>query len=576
MASWFQALWTARAADPRVRRREALLYILTLSALAASVAWLAAGVVATLVWGRHYRLDGDIYVGLEGIALSGTAYLLARRGWIVPASYLCLVGLLAMQVSSMLLIWQSPLDPTMVFYAVVIAMGGLLLGRRGAIGFYVASLLCYGLTAGWLFLHGHGTAEITQLFTLVLIEMSLALVLAILVLVVHFYLHSLEGALDQAEEQVRERTAQLEAAYRELAVEHTRLDVILHNVADGLVVTDLEERLVLVNPAFGSIVARSAGELPGCRLEEVLEAADLARIVRQARQEPGDIFVANLTIARRVYQAAACALGGQGTPLGGVVTVLHDITHEMEAIEARTQFVSTVAHELRVPLTSIRGYTDLLAGDMGEPLQGEQRAFLATIQQNVERMATLVYDLLDLCRLESGRLQVEIGPASLRNAVEEVMVAMRPQLAARKMGLDIHLPADLPFVLADTRRLNQILANLLSNACRYTPEGGRILVQAAFVPPPQTNARRYPRPDQGYVQVAVQDNGVGIAPADQERIFERFVRLDNPFVESAGGTGLGLTIVQQLLLVQGGQIWVESTLGQGSTFTFTLPAADMA
>jgi len=574
MPSWLQTLWTPRARDPRLRRREVLLYILTLSALAASFLWLLSGVVAILLSGRHYRLEGDIYVGLEGVVFAGVAYMLARRGWIALSSYSCLFGLLTMQVSSMLLIWKNPLDPTMAFYALVIALGGLLLGRRAAIVFYVISLLCYMGTASWLFLRGNRVVEVTQFFSLGMITLSLGIILAILLLVVHFYIRSMEGALTQAEDRVRERTSQLEEAYAKLAEQHTRLDVILRNVADGLVVTDPEEQILMANPAFAAIANRSAADLPGLRLGEVLGGTDLGHIARQARQEPGDIFVANATLGQQVYQAAACALGGKDIPLSGVVTVLRDITQEMEAIEARTQFVSAVAHELRVPLTSIRGYAGLLASEVEEQLQGEQRIYLDTILRNVERMATLVYDLLDLCRLESGRVQVEIGPVSLRNAIDEVAMVVRPQLDAKRMTLDVVLPPELPFVLADMRRLNQILANLLANACQYTPEGGSISIRARFLPPPHADSQRYPKSDQGYLEVSIQDTGIGIAQQDVERIFERFVRLDNPLVEEAGGTGLGLTIVQQLLLLQEGQIWVESTLGQGSTFTFSLPAVD--
>jgi PAS domain S-box-containing protein len=574
MASWYQTLLAPRLEEARLRRREVLLYLLTLSALAASVLWLASGVTAILLWGRHFRLEGDIYVGLEGIAVSGLAYVLTRHGLLLPASYVALFGVLVMQVSSMLLIWQSPLDPTMVFYAVVIAMGGLLLGRRGAILFYVLSLVCYLATAGGLFLSGKRVVEVKEFFTLGLTTIALAFILSILLLVVHFYISSMEGALNQAEEQVRERTSQLEATYRDLAEQHTRLDVILRNVADGLVVTDQDNLVVLVNPVFARIVGHPLPELTGRRLGETLGTVGLVRIVRQARESPGSAFAANVTVATRVYQAVACALGGDDTPLSGVVTVLHDITQEIEAIETRTQFVSSVAHELRVPLTSIRGYADLLVGGGRAPLLPEQQAFVQIILRNVERMATLVYDLLDLCHLETGRVQMEIGPASLRTAVEEVAVAMRPQMADKNLALEVQLPDNLSFVLADSRRLNQVLTNLLSNACKYTPDGGRVTIRARSLPLPQSNPDHYPKAEAKYLEVAVQDTGVGIAPQDQERIFDRFVRLDNPLVEKAGGTGLGLTIVRQLLALQGGQVWVESALGAGSTFYFSLPVAE--
>lgn len=574
MRSWLRTMVTPRATEPRARRQEALLYLLSLGALAASLLWLAASVASLLLWQRHFRLEGDVYVGLEGIVFAGLSYLLARLGRLRVASYLALSGLLLMQVSSMLLIWKSPLDPTMVFYAVVIAMGGLLLGRRGAAVFYLLSLLCYIGTAGGLFFAGYRDAQVSEPFTLVLITFSLAMILLILLLVVHFYIRSMEGALTQAEEQVRQRTGQLEAAYRDQAQQRVRLDIILQNVADGLLVTDLEDRVVLANPAFAAMVSRPVEALAGRLLAQIVPDRALEQIVLQARRHPDQHFSANLKVGRRVYQAVACALSRQDVPLGGAVTVLHDITQEMEAIDARTHFVSSVAHELRVPLASIRGYADLLKQDVAHPLTPEQRSYVEAVLRGEERMSTLVRDLLDLCYLESGRVRVEVGPCSLSSALGEVMIALRPQYEAQQIALESQLPAGLPFVLADAQRLGQILTNLLANAWQYTPAGGRVLVRARFLPPPQQDAGRCPWVDRGYLEVAVQDTGVGIPLEDQGRIFERFVRLNNALGEKAGGTGLGLTIVRQLLALQGGTIWVESEPGKGSTFYFTLPVAD--
>ncbi len=574
MRSWFRALMTPRSTEPRARRQEGLLYVLSLGALAASVLWLVLSVASLLLWQRHARIEGDVYVGLEGVFFAGLSYLLTRLGRLRAASYMALFGLLVMQVSSMLLIWKSPLDPTMVLYAVVIAMGGLLLGRRGAATFYILSLLCYIVTAGGLFFVGYRTAQVNEPFTLVLITLSLSMVLLILLLVVHFYIRSMEGSLTQAEEQVRQRTEQLEAAYRDQAEQRARLDVILRNVADGLVVTDLDDCIVLANPAFARMVACGADPLAHRRLAQVIPDRALEQIVLQARREPGRPMAAKLTVAGKTYQAVACALGGPDDPISGVVTALHDITQEMEAIEARTGFVSSVAHELRVPLMSIRGYASLLKEDVDHPLTPEQRSHLDTVLRNEERMATLVQDLLDLCHLEGGRVQMEVGPCSLSGALNEVLMALRPHYEAERIALDVQLPAGLPFVLADARRLGQVLTNLLANAWQYTPAGGRVTVRARYLPPPQPDTGRCLYVDQGYLEVAVQDTGVGIPREDQERIFERFVRLNNAPVEKAGGTGLGLTIVRQLLALQGGAIWVESEPGVGSTFYFTLPAAE--
>ncbi len=571
MSSFLQRWVTPRSADARSRRREVLLYILTLSGVGASLVWLLAGLVFVLLTGPTLRLLGDVIVGLEGLFFGSSAYLLARRGRLFLASCVALLGLLAMQVSSMLLIWRSPIDPTVAFYAVIIALGGLLLGRRGAIVFYVLSLSSYIVTATALFLLGRNQTEVIRAPTLVMMTTMLALILAILLQVVHFYIRSMEQALSQAEEEVRERTGQLEVAYRDLAQQHTRLDVILRNVADGLVVTDLEDRVIVVNPVFAAILGRPAGDLMTRPLGQVLANEALLDIVVQARERPAVVFSVNIPLAESVYQASACALVGVDHSIQGVVTVLHDITQEIEAIEARTQFVSAVAHELRVPLSSIRGFGDLLRSGVGGPVSDEQHSYVEAIHRSAECMNNLVHDLLDLCRLESGRARVEVGPTSLRGAVSEVCALLGPQLQEKRISLEVDMPADTPLVLADPYRLNQILVNLIANAWCYTPEGGQIAVLSRLLLPPQADVQRCPSKDTAYVEVAVRDTGIGIPPEHHERIFEQFVRLDHPMVEQAQGTGLGLTITRQLLHVQGGRIWVESALGEGSTFYFTLP-----
>lgn len=573
MPFWSRLL-TPRASDPAVRRHEGLLYVLALSATGASLVWLLAGLAVILLYGPYPRLIGDLIVGAEGLVLFPLAYLIGRRGACQVAIYLALIAVLLMQVTSMLVIWVNPLDPTLIFYALAIAVAGLLLGRRGAIAFYILSLLAYLATAFYLFYSGHNTATIEQPVTLLMITMMLALGLGVLLMVVHFYIRSMDTALQQAEEQVRQRTDQLEAAYHDLGQQHARLDTILRNVAEGLVVTDMADRLILANPAFAGLVGRPAEHLLGQSLEQVLPLEALNTLVAQARQHPATVASCKVSWAGRTYRAVACTLGERTAPPSGVVTILHDITPEVEAATARTEFISSVAHDLRVPLTSIHGYSSLLLLEGEHPLTAEQRSYAAVIQRNAERMAGLVRDLLDLCRLESGRVQVEIGPTSLYGAVEEVAAVMRPQLVEKGLAMLIDLPPALPPVLADPHRLNQVLSNLLSNACRYTPSGGQVSVTARFRPPPQTDLRHCPDESRGYLEVAVRDTGIGIPPEDQERIFERFVRLDHPMVEQAGGTGLGLTIARQLLHLQGGRIWVESTPGQGSTFYFTLPSAE--
>ena len=226
---------------------------------------------------------------------------------------------------------------------------------------------------------------------------------------------------------------------------------------------------------------------------------------------------------------------------------------------AKSEFVSVVSHELRTPMTSIRGYADLLVKGLVGPLTPQQEEFIRTILSNVERMQVLVSDLRDISRIETGQLRLEMGLARLADALESALETMQAQIEARSQQLSLEVPGDLPPVYADPARLAQILINLISNAYKYTPEGGRIRVRAWQ--------------EGGYVYCAVSDTGIGISPEDQARLFTKFFRSEDPAVREMSGTGLGLCIVKSLVELQGGEIEVESQLGKGTTFTFSIPIA---
>jgi signal transduction histidine kinase len=227
-----------------------------------------------------------------------------------------------------------------------------------------------------------------------------------------------------------------------------------------------------------------------------------------------------------------------------------------QANDAKSEFVRTVSHELKIPMTSIKGYTDLLK--MVGPLTEQQEQFVGVIRSNVERMAVLVSDLADIARIESGRLKVEIESVDLRDSVRDALNNLRSQLEIKQQSLTQHLPPDLPRLRTDSMRLVQVLANLISNAHKYSPPGRPITLSAAAA--------------DDFVRVSVADQGYGIGPADQARLFEQFFRSDEPSIREQPGWGLGLNIVQRLVRLLGGDIEVESVLGQGSVFTFTVPA----
>jgi signal transduction histidine kinase len=228
-----------------------------------------------------------------------------------------------------------------------------------------------------------------------------------------------------------------------------------------------------------------------------------------------------------------------------------------QANEAKTEFVSFVAHELRTPMTSIRGYADMLAREMVGGLNVQQMQFVRIIGSNVTRMQILVSDLQDISRIETGKMRMEVMPTPFGGALENALEVTQAQIEARSQELRVEVEPDLPKVRADPTRLVQILINLLSNANKYTPEKGHIRVRA------WTNGK--------YVHCTVADDGVGMSPEDQARLFTKFFRSENAAIREMPGTGLGLCIVKSLVDLQGGEIKVESALGEGSTFTFTLP-----
>jgi len=226
---------------------------------------------------------------------------------------------------------------------------------------------------------------------------------------------------------------------------------------------------------------------------------------------------------------------------------------------AKSEFVSFVAHELRTPISSILGYATLLAHGTVGSLNEKQKQFIEAVEQNVNRMELLVSDLQDISRIESGQLSLELVNASVEHVLKGAAQTLNAQIERHGQTIELNVPEELPRVKADPIRLGQVVNNLLSNATKYTPDGGRITVTA--------------QKRDGYVECSVSDTGVGIEPADQERIFDKFYRVHNPTIDNVPGTGLGLSIAKSLLEMQGGSIQVESEPGKGSTFRFTVPIA---
>ena len=242
------------------------------------------------------------------------------------------------------------------------------------------------------------------------------------------------------------------------------------------------------------------------------------------------------------------------------MAVLRDISKEAEIERIKNEFISTVSHELRTPMTSVKGYADLLVSGNAHvgTLNPTQRRFVEVIQANANRLTDLVNEILEISRIETGRVKLQLETIDLAALLNEVTLSFEGQLVQKAMDLEVTLPDEPPYVYADKGRLTQILVNLIGNAWQYTPERGRITIEVTAT-------------DDNYVQIDIKDTGIGIPEQDLEYVFERFFRSERPEAQVVDGTGLGLSITKSYVDMLGGKIWVESELNVGTTFSFTMP-----
>ncbi len=381
------------------------------------------------------------------------------------------------------------------------------------------------------------------------------------------------SAVQNAElfEIIQEQAENLGALFRQQQIEAQRAKAILDSVADGILVTDAQGQITLFNPSAERLLGIQARDVLGRPLEHFLGLFGPAarqwmeaiqRWSREAEVSQQDVAETQIEMEDgRVLSVRLAPVFLQREFLG-TVSVIRDITHHIEVDRMKSAFVANVSHELRTPLTAIKGYVEVLLSGMAGDLTERQRHFLNIILNHADRLINLVNDLLDLSRLEAGRIRLQPERLELEPLIRDLVRDFRRRVEKenRQLTLKREIEPDLPPVYADPKRTEQILANLLENAVRYTPDGGTIWV----------SARRY---DDQYVVVAVKDTGIGIPPEDQDKIFERFYRGQHPLVLATPGTGLGLPIVRQLVEMQGGRIWLESTgvPGEGTTFYFTIP-----
>ncbi len=349
-----------------------------------------------------------------------------------------------------------------------------------------------------------------------------------------------------------DRTARrLEENFASVRESRAELEALLNSMNDGVIAVSPEMKVLWANQAITGMVHRPVRM--GVPVAELVRHPDFLDTLRAAlRSKQRESKIASSLAGRGSFSITAEPL-----PDGGVVSVLHDIS-EIERVEkTRRDFIANVSHELRTPLTSIRGYAETLL-ESDELANGHAQDFLQVIRRNAERMSRLTEDLLVLARVESGEEKLDLRPHAARVLVAEAVSAMQESAKLAEMELTIASVPDVS-VVADAYAIHQVFSNLVSNALRYAQSGKKVVLGATEQP--------------GTVEFFVQDFGPGIASEHLPRIFERFYRVDKARSRETGGTGLGLAIVKHIVLNHNGTVRVESSVGHGSTFFFTLPGA---
>jgi PAS domain S-box-containing protein len=334
--------------------------------------------------------------------------------------------------------------------------------------------------------------------------------------------------------------------------ERMRLGAVLEATPDAVLATDHRGRITLANPAAEAVLRGNMEDVLGKPATEWVTSHEVLELLHAG----SELRTAEVAIgAGRALFATATDIRPGGEDQGGRVCVLWDITHFKKVDMLKSEFVSTVSHDLRAPLTLMRGYATMLSmvGAMNE----QQKDFVRKIHESVEQMTQLVDNLLDLGRIEAG-VGLNLEAVNIESVVQDVSGAYQAQAANKRITLSVDLAGGMRPIEADLTLLRQAVANLVDNAIKYTQAGGRVTLRA--------------RQHDGRQIISVEDTGVGIAPTDQARLFEKFYRARRSETLREKGSGLGLAIVKSVAEQHGGRVTVESRLGVGSTFTLDLPA----
>ncbi len=355
--------------------------------------------------------------------------------------------------------------------------------------------------------------------------------------------------------------------YRTTLEDKSKIETIINTLTDGLLVINRDARLLMANPSVVGILGLP-DDPKGIPLEKVFTGGStrlefrempfeeaLRTVLREGRYVKNELLAGNGH--EEVYQVLWVPLRDVDGTVSGAVILLHDVTDFVELDRMKSNFISIVSHELKTPLTSIRGFVRLLETGRVGPVNEKQRHYLDIVLEQTDSLTQLIEDLLDLSRIEAGIIEVRREKVNVQKVISGVLDRLENLAKEKGVRVRVCVPEDLPPVAGDADRLAQVFTNLIHNAIKFTPSGGEVKLEAAA--------------DGEECLLKVSDTGIGISPQDLPRVFDKFYQADSSSTREQSGTGLGLSISRELVAAHGGKMWVESSRGRGATFSFTLP-----
>ncbi|MCR4406127.1 MAG: ATP-binding protein [Anaerolineae bacterium] len=377
---------------------------------------------------------------------------------------------------------------------------------------------------------------------------------------------SLETQLQEMQEKAREKPPLPEVPAEGTGPDFTLLD----SLSGGIVVSGGQGEIVWINATAEAMLARSRKTVLGSPLSELVPTVEWRAAVSSALGSTATEV--NVSVDGRTLHAFLSPVLATDGRVEGLTALLIDISAEEERRREKDSFVASLAHELRTPMTSIMGYTDLLMSDSVGMVGDMQRNFLQRVKANIERMEVMLNNLIGVTAIDTGQLQIELEPVDMRQVIEETISGAQAQLQEKKLTLKLKQPKSFPTLYADPECVHQIMVNLLANACKASREGGVIHIRVQVHEEPQEDLD-VAAP---FLLVSVTDAGEGIAPEDLPHVFDRFYRADHPLISGLGETDVGLAVVKAMVEAHHGHVWVKSKKGEGSTFSFALPLGQSA